>query len=526
MVFSDAYVCKYDGTLKNLTNFDLCMFFDIPYTPKTICLYGFENTLDANNSDSPNSLTSSNTNDLPLDYKDKIKSLITNNLINNYIIRTKYTNVIVNCYSSNPENKFNSQYIKPNKYFLSGSKYQFNQLESLDIMEDYLNNMKKIDQMNKNSYANLENFKGEKKILSILILDSIDLKDEKEISIIKELFANYYKYKIWIICDFVKIIDENKLRILESIENKLLCRIYSSHSPKNQIMKYYINDFVERISDIKYLYNTFEEFKKKNIHLVSVRQFDLLNLSNLGETNNNLNSKNKCSLMALVPYKIKKPITNALCASDKTNSSSYDEEINGYKEHKINVFNENWMINKIDYHSSLSETKTELELSTKTDFMVEYLANSEKIKSNSAENEAKTKINTISQMDDVAECTTNSDKMKTESSKTKSSKTKSSKTKSLKTKLLNMKKNIARDYLIENSLLDTSLKTDDSMSTTDTTINDTTKYSSSKSLNTSLFKSSNKDIFIKKNKSKSKSSQEPKNIQFKIGSNIKIQINF
>jgi hypothetical protein len=471
--------------LKNLNNFDLCLFFDIPVSSKSICLCGFDNDND---------------------YKNKIKSLIINNIVNNYKTRIHYTNIIVNYYSSNKNNKLDCLNINLNKYFSSNSRYAFNYLDSIEIMQDYLKDMKKIKKLNTSNddYSGMGT--NNKTILSILILDSIDFANPDEKSIIQDLVLNHNKYKLWIIGDFVCDLDSDSD---SNLQNKLIqnfeYKIYSSNSTPKQIEKYYINDFVECVSDIKYIYNTFKKFEKKQIHLVTLREKykNSIDLYIKSSSNSSYETKDKSppQIMGFVPYKINKPIENSFCESEQTpilNSS--ESKLNLYKGHRINIFNENKMntFNKnspnTDYMDEISTNtnpsnsikSSNIKKSPDTDYMVEYLINDEKINKN--------KIQSTSEIE------------------------------------INNKKNISysTDYLVR------YLKTSEKSS------NDKPPV-----------KLSNKDIFIKKQKNINQANINqaninptninqaninqaninqaninPTNIKFKIGSNVSIQINF
>jgi len=416
MGIDNYYTCKYDNTLKNLNNFDLCLFFDIPVSSKTICLCGFDNNNNSDNSDNSNSQSQSQSDPNQLNYKDKIISLITNSIINNYKTRTHYTNIVIHYYSCDKNKKFNSSNIKPNKYFSSNSKFEFNNLDSIKIMLDYLDNLNQIKNLN---YLNNSNtqfaYENNKIILSILILDSVNLTEDNEKKIILDLVSNFNKYKLWIICDCDNNFDKLTLFQQNELDNfvgKFEYKIYSSNSTLKQIENYYINDFVECIGDIKYIFNTFNKFKNKKIHLVTLRQkikksSNLqINLDSELESDTNITPK----IMGFIPYKITKPISNSFCESDTTVKLKSNEHLNNYKEFKINVFNESKRFNLIkefplvsdDLSESLSqsslsqsslsnnelltEDSKNIKLSkiksynTSTDYMCDYLKNSEKIK--------------------------------------------------------------------------------------------------------------------------------------------------
>ncbi len=109
MYCSDNNICRYDGTLTNLNNFDLCLFFDIPVSSKTICLSGFDNNPPNENFELSNEnfeLSNENFNNQSTNLdKDQIISLITNNIINNYKTRTNYSKIVINYYSSDKNKK-------------------------------------------------------------------------------------------------------------------------------------------------------------------------------------------------------------------------------------------------------------------------------------------------------------------------------------------------------------------------------------------------------------------------------------
>lgn len=100
-------------------------------------------------------------------------------------------------------------------------------------------------------------------------MDSIDLVCEHEKKNIYNLIINFESGNYWMIIDFDKKVEQTS--IIKKFKKKILCNIYSTKSTQEQITQYYLNDFVECVGYIKYLYNTFEKLRHKQIHLVTLR---------------------------------------------------------------------------------------------------------------------------------------------------------------------------------------------------------------------------------------------------------------
>ena len=98
----DEYICQYDGTMVNLSNFDTCLFYSIPNKRKMICLNGF----DKNNIDINDNSSKSNTD------KNKIQSILVNKIINNLKTKKNYKNINIFYYSSKKPKKVSKKILK------------------------------------------------------------------------------------------------------------------------------------------------------------------------------------------------------------------------------------------------------------------------------------------------------------------------------------------------------------------------------------------------------------------------------
>lgn len=81
---NDKYICKYDGTMFNLSNFDNCLFYSIPFKRKMICLNGFDdNNLNNENTDDESSNKNIESINSIIGYKNKIQFILVNKIMNN-----------------------------------------------------------------------------------------------------------------------------------------------------------------------------------------------------------------------------------------------------------------------------------------------------------------------------------------------------------------------------------------------------------------------------------------------------------
>lgn len=516
----DKYICEYDGSMVNLSNFDTCLFYSIPYKKKIICLNGFDkNEIKSSTDDNENT-------EAIIYSKNKIQSIIVNKIMNNMKTRKNYENINIFYYSSKKSNTSRSEYIKLNYKYLSGKKYVFTILDNISDVYYKINNK---DEDN----------------LNIIILDSIDLVSGDEKKNIYNLILNFESGNYWIIIDFDKNVLSSKHKsIIKKLKKKILCNIYSSDSTQEQITQYYLDDFVECVADIKYLYNTFEKLRRKQIHLVTLREKKYnQNKYNLKYSPYSSNTSDSTYLlepivMAFVPYKIKKGIHNSLCDSETTSSSNPS---NIYRELKINTFQNYNMLNE---KLICSNNKSELESDTELEVDSELEVNTE------LEVDTELESDNISFGFNINHQDKNCDSKKiltTETSTNTESKSKKNISYSTEymvgylTNKCKMKKNIEKVDLKKSSFDSTtnftvSLLEDDELKSKETNNKKNICYSTEylaeylvdsykkpKKVSKKVLK---KDIFIKKNNLQQKQNSNAKNIQFTIGSNIQININF
>jgi hypothetical protein len=373
------------------TNFETCLQFDIPIVPQSICMCDFDNNHEQT-------------------YINNLISHIINSTINNYKTRINYSNITINYLSK--EKKFNHELIKPNKFFISCG-YEFNYVDSIDIIESYYLTLKERYKLYKhgNSCVLL------KKMMNILIIDSIDLIDLKgyldsDKDFLSDLIINHHKYNLWIIST------------LSDINSKYYdlfkYKIYSSKSSQEKINLFYQLDFIMVFADwdkfyknykksssghfvtmnLKFCPNNHNGYDNSNssksnddIQIIKPKFFywtnDITELENKSiisssrtklfeniiDSNSNSNSDSNCD-------------SNSNCDSDSR--SKFANKQNNYREIPItnDKFNELDSTNSTTLSDSsnsttLSDSSNKFNkniISYSTDYMMDYLKCSEKVK--------------------------------------------------------------------------------------------------------------------------------------------------
>ena len=221
---SNSYVSYGDIKLQNksVQNFDACLLCEIPTKPQTIALVDFE---------------SDNTN-----HKEDVITELINSIVSHYRTRIDYKDIKILNYSQF-DKYFNLEKVKLSEYYSNG-RFKMDYINDIEILELYDTTLKNTRRLTPKYRHNAL------RSMNILIIEDLDDKKYINNEYIKDLFANYDKYNLWIIYTTGQL--DN------FYYNSSIYKIFNTNSKNTQRIKdYYKYGFKYAITPFNTFYKMF-----------------------------------------------------------------------------------------------------------------------------------------------------------------------------------------------------------------------------------------------------------------------------